>query len=55
MLMTADMAKELGLTPLAKIKAYSSAGVDPSVMGMGPVPAAQLCLGKPDGRIRIWT
>jgi len=46
MLMSADMAKELGLTPLAKIKAYSSAGVDPSVMGMGPVPAAQLCLKK---------
>lgn len=46
MLMSAEKAKELGLTPLAKIKAYSSAGVDPSVMGMGPVPAAQLCLKK---------
>lgn len=46
MLMSAKMAKELGLTPLAKIKAFSSAGVDPSVMGMGPVPAAQLCLRK---------
>lgn len=46
MLMSADLAKELGLTPLARIKAYSSAGVDPSVMGMGPVPAAQLCLKK---------
>jgi acetyl-CoA C-acetyltransferase len=40
------MAKELGLTPLATIKAYSSAGMDPSVMGMGPVPASQLCLKK---------
>lgn len=46
MLMSADKARELGLTPLAKITAYSSAGVDPSVMGMGPVPAAQLCLKK---------
>jgi acetyl-CoA C-acetyltransferase len=45
-MMSAKMAKELGLTPLAKIKAYSSAGVDPSVMGMGPVPATQLCLKK---------
>ncbi len=46
MLMSAELAKELGLTPLATIKAYSSAGVDPAVMGMGPVPAAQLCLKK---------
>ncbi|MGZ3158957.1 MAG: acetyl-CoA C-acetyltransferase [Burkholderiaceae bacterium] len=45
-LMSASRAKELGLTPLARIKAYSSAGVDPSIMGMGPVPAAQLCLQK---------
>jgi acetyl-CoA C-acetyltransferase len=46
MMMTAAKAKELGLTPLARIKAYSSAGLDPSIMGMGPVPAAQLCLKK---------
>lgn len=45
-MMTAQKAKELGLKPLAKIKAYSSAGVDPSIMGMGPVPATQLCLKK---------
>ncbi len=45
-MMSSRMAKDLGLTPLARIKAYSSAGVDPSVMGMGPVPAAQLCLKK---------
>ena len=31
---------------MATIKAYSSAGVDPSIMGMGPVPASQLCLKK---------
>lgn len=45
-MMSAKMASDLGLTPLARIKAYSSAGLDPSIMGMGPVPAAQLCLRK---------
>jgi acetyl-CoA C-acetyltransferase len=45
-MMSARMAKELGLTPLARVKAYSSAGIDPSVMGMGPVPAVKLCLKK---------
>ena len=45
-MMSASKAKELGLTPLARIKAYSSAGLDPSVMGMGPVSASQLCLKK---------
>jgi acetyl-CoA C-acetyltransferase len=34
-----DKAKELGLKPLAKIKAYHVAGVDPNYMGIGPVPA----------------
>ncbi len=46
MMMSASLARELGLTPLVRIKAYSSAGVDPAIMGMGPVPAAQLCLKK---------
>lgn len=45
-MMTAKKAAELGLKPLARIKAYSSAGVDPAMMGMGPVPAAHLCLKK---------
>lgn len=45
-MMSAKRAEELGLKPLARIKAYSSAGVDPSIMGMGPVPASQLCLRK---------
>ncbi len=45
-MMSARTADELGLKPLARIKAYSSAGVDPAMMGMGPVPAAQLCLRK---------
>jgi acetyl-CoA C-acetyltransferase len=45
-MMSAKKAQELGLKPLARIKAYSSAGVDPSIMGIGPVPATQLCLKK---------
>jgi acetyl-CoA C-acetyltransferase len=45
-MMPAWKAEMLGLKPLARIKAYASAGVDPSVMGMGPVPASQLCLQK---------
>jgi acetyl-CoA C-acetyltransferase len=45
-MMSARKANELGLKPLARIKAYSSAGVDPKIMGMGPVPASQLCLKK---------
>ena len=46
MMMSAAMAKQLGLKVLATIKAYSSAGLDPSIMGMGPVSASQLCLKK---------
>src|ERR1700686_1286737 len=46
MMMSARKASELGLKPLARIKAYASAGVDPKIMGMGPVPASQLCLSK---------
>jgi acetyl-CoA C-acetyltransferase len=46
MMMSAHKADELGLKPLARIKAYSSAGVDPKIMGMGPVSASQLCLKK---------
>jgi acetyl-CoA C-acetyltransferase len=44
--MTAERAKQLGLTPLATIKAYASSGVDPAIMGMGPVPASRRCLEK---------
>jgi acetyl-CoA C-acetyltransferase len=39
-------AKELGLTPLASIRAASSAGVDPAIMGMGPWPASEKALAK---------
>jgi acetyl-CoA C-acetyltransferase len=46
MMTSAARARELGLKPLATVRAYSSAGVDPKVMGLGPVPASQLCLRK---------
>lgn len=45
-MMSSDKAKELGLTPLVRIAAYASAGVDPSIMGTGPIPATQRCLSK---------
>ncbi|MDR5854643.1 acetyl-CoA C-acetyltransferase [Caballeronia sp. LZ062] len=44
--MSAKKAEALGLTPLARIKAYASAGVDPKIMGMGPVPASKRCLER---------
>ena len=40
-IMSADKAKELGLKPMAKIVSYASAGVDPAIMGTGPVPASR--------------
>lgn len=46
MVMSEDKAKELGLTPLARIAAFSSAGVEPDVMGTGPIPASVECLIK---------
>ncbi len=46
MMMSAKKADALGLTPLAKISAYASSGLDPTIMGMGPVSASQLCLKK---------
>ena len=39
-------SKELGLKPIARIKAFASAGVDPKYMGMGPVPASKRCLTR---------
>ena len=45
-LMSASQAKALHLPVLARVRAYSSAGVDPKIMGMGPVPASKLCLTK---------
>jgi acetyl-CoA C-acetyltransferase len=46
LVMSAQRAAAMGLKPLAVIRAYASAGLDPSIMGMGPVPASQLCLKK---------
>jgi acetyl-CoA C-acetyltransferase len=45
-LASAKKVKELGLKPLARIKAFASAGVDPKYMGMGPVPASKRCLAR---------
>jgi acetyl-CoA C-acetyltransferase len=39
-------SRELGLKPLARVKAFASAGVDPKYMGMGPVPASKRCLQR---------
>jgi acetyl-CoA C-acetyltransferase len=44
--MSASKAEELGIQPLAKISAWANAGVDPAIMGIGPVPASQRCLAK---------
>ena len=46
LVMTAERAQALGIRPLARIKAYASSGVDPAIMGMGPVPASRRCLEK---------
>ncbi len=46
LLMSDSKADELGLKPLAKIKAYSSAGIDPAYMGLGPVPAVRKIMQK---------
>ena len=45
-LMTAEKAAALGLTPLGRIASYASAGLDPAYMGMGPVPAARKALER---------
>ena len=44
--MSAAKAKELGLTPMATIRSFSSAGVDPAIMGTGPIPATTKALDK---------
>jgi len=45
-LMTADEAKARGVTPLARIASWATAGVDPAYMGSGPIPASKLALEK---------
>ena len=44
--MTAQKAAQLGLTPLARIASYATVALDPSIMGMGPVPASQKALAR---------
>ena len=44
--MSAEKAAELGLKPLVRIVSFSSAGVDPAIMGTGPIPATRKCLEK---------
>ena len=46
MVMTAKKAAALGLTPLARIASYATAGLDPAFMGMGPVPASTKALQR---------
>ena len=44
--MSKEKADELGIKPLCTIKSYASAGVDPSIMGIGPIPASKKALDK---------
>ena len=44
--MSKEKAEELGIKPMCTIKSYASAGVDPSIMGVGPVPASKKALDK---------
>ncbi|MCR5857076.1 acetyl-CoA C-acetyltransferase [Mesorhizobium sp. J428] len=46
LLMTEDEAKRRGITPLARIASWATAGVDPSIMGTGPIPASKKALEK---------
>ncbi|CPR18807.1 acetyl-CoA C-acetyltransferase [Brenneria goodwinii] len=45
-LMTAENAKKRGITPLARIVSWGTAGTDPAIMGTGPIPASRLALSK---------
>lgn len=49
--MSASKAEELGLKPIARIAGFSSAGVDPAIMGTGPIPATKKCLEKAGWRV----
>ena len=46
LLMSADKAKELGLTPFLRVKAFAAGGLDPAYMGLGPVPAVRKALAS---------
>jgi len=49
---TESKAKALGLSPLGRIVAYGTAGVDPAIMGTGPTPATQRCLRKAGWKVQ---
>ena len=49
--MSAKKAQELGLKPMARIRSYAAAGVDPRVMGLGPIPSSQRSLEKAGLRV----
>ncbi|WP_395019016.1 acetyl-CoA C-acetyltransferase [Dongia sp.] len=50
-LMSAEMAAKRGLTPLARIASWATAGVDPAIMGTGPIPSSRLALQKAGWKI----
>ncbi|HQG43080.1 MAG TPA: acetyl-CoA C-acetyltransferase, partial [Spirochaetota bacterium] len=50
--MSADKAKELGIKPLCRIASYASAGVDPAIMGTGPIPASRKALAKAGWKVQ---
>jgi acetyl-CoA C-acetyltransferase len=50
-LTTAKKAKELGIEPLGHIVAYASSGIDPKLMGIGPIPASKKCLQKANWKV----
>ncbi len=55
--MSAEKAKELGVTPMAKIRSMAAAGCDPSIMGYGPVPATKKAfarIGMKSGDVDLW-
>ena len=51
-LMTAEDAEKRGLTPLARIASWATAGVDPAVMGTGPIPASRKALEKAGWKVQ---
>ena len=52
LVMSAERAKALGLEPMARIKAMATAGVDPSIMGYGPVPAVKKALARAGMKVK---
>ena len=55
LLMSADNAEKRGIEPLARIASYATAGLDPSIMGVGPIYASRKALEKRAGRLTTWT